>query len=50
MNSEIKIQFRNVVEQIFSNWSGLQLAVEHSMAGPNSRQVNLRLYLIKNGF
>lgn len=32
--------FRQVVERIFSNWTALKLAVEHSMGGPNSKQVN----------
>jgi len=35
-------KFRTIVEQIFNNWTGLQLAVEHSMAGPNSKQVAIQ--------
>ncbi|KAK9719670.1 Pre-rRNA-processing protein TSR2 [Popillia japonica] len=31
--------FRQIVERIFSNWTALRLAVEHSMGGPNSKQV-----------
>ncbi|CAG9857517.1 unnamed protein product [Phyllotreta striolata] len=29
---------RKIVQQIFTNWTGLRLAVEHSMGGPNSKQ------------
>lgn len=31
--------FTKVVQHVFSCWSALKLAVEHSMAGPNSKQV-----------
>lgn len=31
--------FGKIVEQIFNNWSALKLAVDHSMGGPNSKQV-----------
>lgn len=42
MNNEAQNYFRNVVERIFSNWTGLQMAVEHGMAGPMGKQVSLR--------
>ncbi|KAF2901890.1 hypothetical protein ILUMI_04291 [Ignelater luminosus] len=32
-------KFRPIVEHIFNNWTALQLAVEHSMGGPNSRNL-----------
>lgn len=32
-------KYRVIVEQIFNNWSALQLAIEHDMGGPNSREV-----------
>lgn len=32
--------FCKVVQHIFNNWSALKLAVDHSMGGSNSRQVN----------
>lgn len=39
--------FTKIVTQIFNNWTALKLAVEHSMGGPNSKQVNIvRLFLI----
>lgn len=31
--------FTKVVSQIFNNWTALRLAVDHSMGGPNSKQV-----------
>ncbi|XP_056641973.1 pre-rRNA-processing protein TSR2 homolog [Diorhabda sublineata] len=31
-----------VVQQILSNWTGLRLSVEHSMGGPNSKQVAIQ--------
>ncbi|CAH1099990.1 unnamed protein product [Psylliodes chrysocephalus] len=31
--------FYKIVQHIFSNWTGLKLAVEHSMGGPNSKQL-----------
>ncbi|XP_019877973.1 pre-rRNA-processing protein TSR2 homolog [Aethina tumida] len=31
-------QFTKIVEHVFNNWTGLKLAVEHSMGGPNSKQ------------
>ncbi|XP_023028422.1 pre-rRNA-processing protein TSR2 homolog [Leptinotarsa decemlineata] len=34
--------FNKVIKHVFSNWTGLKLAVEHSMAGPNSKEVALR--------
>jgi len=37
----MEAKFQTIVEHIFNNWTGLQLAVEHGMAGPNSRQVAL---------
>lgn len=39
MELEVQNRFRNVVERIFSNWSALEMSVEHCMAGSNSRQV-----------
>lgn len=33
------VAFKKVVEHIFNNWSALQLAVDHSMGGPNSKQI-----------
>ncbi|KAF4531398.1 hypothetical protein B566_EDAN009639 [Ephemera danica] len=39
---EINAVFRNMVEMIFNNWTALQLAVEHGMAGPQSRQVAMQ--------
>ncbi|XP_066250440.1 pre-rRNA-processing protein TSR2 homolog [Euwallacea similis] len=31
--------FARIVSQIFNNWTALRLAVDHSMGGPNSKQV-----------
>lgn len=31
--------FTRVVQHVFNNWTALKLAVEHSMGGPNSKQV-----------
>lgn len=31
--------FGAVVMHVFNSWSALKLAVEHSMGGPNSKQV-----------
>lgn len=41
------VAFKKVVEHIFNNWSALQLAVDHSMGGPNSKQVRLTFKIIK---
>lgn len=34
--------FGKIVTHIFNNWSALKLAVDHSMGGPNSKQVLLK--------
>lgn len=39
MSQSINELFKRSVEQIFNNWTALQLAVEHSMGGPTSQQV-----------
>lgn len=51
------VAFKKVVEHIFNNWSALQLAVDHSMGGPNSKQIAVSTvdYLVnyltsENGF
>ncbi|XP_017770548.1 PREDICTED: uncharacterized protein LOC108558223 [Nicrophorus vespilloides] len=43
--------FHKVVEHIFNNWTALQLAVEHSMGGPNSKQVAVQSmnYIVSYG-
>lgn len=40
MSTDADIHFKNIVERIFSNWTGIQMAVEHGMAGPMGKQVN----------
>ncbi|CAG9770595.1 unnamed protein product [Ceutorhynchus assimilis] len=34
----MEVPLTKIVSQIFSNWTALRLAVEHSMGGPNSKQ------------
>ncbi|CAH1171300.1 unnamed protein product [Phaedon cochleariae] len=31
--------FSNVIKQVFNNWTGLKLAVDHSMGGSNSKEL-----------
>ncbi|RZB39504.1 pre-rRNA-processing protein TSR2 -like, partial [Asbolus verrucosus] len=38
---EMDNAFKKVVEQIFNNWTALQLAVDHSMAGTDSKKIAL---------
>nr|CAH7719244.1 unnamed protein product [Callosobruchus chinensis] len=33
--------FTKVIQHVFNNWTGLRLAVEHCMGGPDSRQTAL---------
>ncbi|KAK9871433.1 hypothetical protein WA026_012808 [Henosepilachna vigintioctopunctata] len=41
--------FSKVVNQVFNNWTGLKLAVEHSLGGSNSLQVanDIKDYMVK---
>ncbi|KAG5887404.1 hypothetical protein JTB14_024603 [Gonioctena quinquepunctata] len=31
--------FKKVIKHVFNNWTGLKLAVDHSMGGPSSKQL-----------
>ncbi|XP_044743568.1 pre-rRNA-processing protein TSR2 homolog [Chrysoperla carnea] len=48
MATVIHQQFQMVVNQIFNNWTALQLAIDHGMGGPLSRQIanDLETYLV----
>lgn len=38
---------KKVVENIFSNWTGLKMAVEHSFGGTGSKQVSSYLFIFE---
>ncbi|XP_045479251.1 uncharacterized protein LOC123684147 [Harmonia axyridis] len=41
--------FTKIIERIFSNWTALQLAVQHSHGGPNSLQIanEIKTYMVE---
>lgn len=41
MSSDIKPQFREIVDGVFNRWTALRLAVEHGMGGQNGLQVKI---------